>query len=164
MNDSLTCQLHLAFYRGEQHGRWLDRAIARHDRGPFSHVELVFAQHPRGRSVACFSSSWRDGGVRFKWLTLGGANAPKWAVLPVPMWPADVLRVRRWCVRQVGGRYDVPGVLAFKLPLVRDRLDWWFCSEICCRALQEAGLLRGVRPASLSPNGLFREFQKEVGR
>ncbi len=162
MNDHSICHLHLAFYNGRKHGRWLDRVIARHDRGPFSHVELVFTRHPRGRRVPCFSSSWRDGGVRFKWLALGGVNARKWTVIPVPLWPTDVLRVRNWCVGQVGGRYDVPGVLAFKLPFVRNRLDWWFCSEICTRALQQAGLLRGVRPASLSPNGLFRRFHQEV--
>ena len=163
-------RLYLAFYDGRACGTWFDRLVAAHDRGraagPFSHVELVFDLRPRGLSL-CFSSSWRDGGVRFKPIDLaagcGRHGARKWTLVPVPATAARVALVRAWCERRVGGRYDVPGVLAFKLPLVRHRLNWWFCSEICCAALQQSGLLRDALPHALSPNALFRLARRRFG-
>lgn len=147
--------LALAFYNGLEHGRLLDRIIARHDRGrsagPYSHVELVFNPHRAGLPV-CFSSSWRDGGVRFKRIDL--SEAGRWSLVPLAVTGADVNAVRSWCLRHVGGRYDVPGVLAFKLPLVRHRLNWWFCSEVCVAALQEVGLLPLVKAHRTTPNAL----------
>ena len=150
----LPARLHLAFYNGRACGTWLDRLIAAHDRGatagPFSHVELAFDFRPRGPSL-CFSSSWRDGGVRFKRIDL---HAPpvKWELVALPVPHADAALVRAWCLRHLGGRYDLPGVLAFKLPLVRHRLNWWFCSEVCAGALQQAGLFTNLRPHRISPN------------
>jgi hypothetical protein len=159
----LPSSIHLAFYRAE-HGRWLDRLVARHDRGPYSHVELVMSAMPRLGQPICFSSSWRDGGVRHKRIRLGGPDECRWDLLPVPVSPRDDEVLRRWCLKHVGGRYDLPGVLAFKLPFVRGRLTWWFCSEICVAAMQTAGHLPGERPESFSPNGLHRRWSKELAR
>lgn len=153
--------LHVAFYRGRDHGNWLDRAIARHDDGLYSHVELVFGPRPRIGRARCFSSSYRDGGVRFKSIALGGGPARKWDLLLLTPPVADVLSLDFWCKSKVGGNYDVPGVLAFKLPFVRERLGWWFCSEIVAAGLQRLGHLPGERPASLSPNKLYRKLRKE---
>ncbi|MEM7809227.1 MAG: hypothetical protein AAF561_14050 [Planctomycetota bacterium] len=156
--------VHLAFYRGGEHGRMLDRLVARHDPGPHSHVELVFDERPRLGTSVCFSSSWRDGGVRFKRLQLGGDRADRWDLVPVRLGPRQVDRLRRWCVNQVGGRYDIPGVLAFKWPCVRHRLNWWFCSEIMIAALQRVGLLEDLVPQRFTPNGLFHHVTKELAR
>ena len=157
MSTASSAALALAFYNGRDHGTWLDRAIARHDSGgsagPFSHAELVF-NPGAARADLCFSSSWRDGGVRFKRIDL---HAPpvKWELVALPVPHADAALVRAWCLRHLGGRYDLPGVLAFKLPLVRHRLNWWFCSEVCVAALQQAGLFDGLRPHRISPNRLY---------
>jgi hypothetical protein len=150
--------LHLAFYRGREKGDVLDRVIARHDRGPHSHVEIVFgplAVDPQ-RPAVCFSSSWRDGGVRFKAIRL---EPSLWDTVRIAASERDVAAVRRFCVRHVGGRYDVPGVLAFKLPrCLKHRQQWWFCSEIVVAALQTAGLLGGLDPTATTPNGLYRHL------
>ena len=148
-----TCPLFLAFFNGREHGRSLDRFVAAHDDGPYSHVELAFTDRPRRGTTLCTSASWRDGGVRFKAIAL---TSDRWDVLPIPAASRDVDRARRWCERRVGGRYDVPGVLAFKLPCLRQRLNWWFCGEFCTAALQHAGLLPRFEPSRLTPNGLFR--------
>ena len=123
-------------------------------------MELVLEAR-RGDTRLCFSSSWRDGGVRFRYIRLGETRgrpgARKWTLIPIPTRAAQVRLLRAWCAARLGGRYDVPGVLAFKLPLVRQRLNWWFCSEICCAALQEIGALgRDALPHQLSPNALYR--------
>ena len=80
----------------------------------------------------------------------------KWVRAPVIIEPEEARAMRAWSEKHVGGRYDIPGVLAFKLPFVRHRLNWWFCSEICTAALQQVGLLRGVKAHKTSPNSLFR--------
>jgi hypothetical protein len=113
----------------------------------------VFDRAP-GRYDLCFSSSWRDGGVRFKRIALDDPR--RWTLVPVPVSGEQAAAVRKWCLRRLGGRYDIAGVLAFKLPFVRQRLNWWFCSEIVTAALQQAGLLGGVQPHRISPNRLHR--------
>ena len=151
-------QLALAFYNGTQFGTWVDRLIAYHDRGenvgPYSHVELVIERVDEGESLCC-SASYRDGGVRFKRIDLDETPG-KWVLMPVIVEPEESAAMRTWCEKHVGGRYDIPGVLAFKLPWVRHRLNWWFCSEICTAALQQVGLLRDVKAHKTSPNSLFR--------
>ena len=157
MSPPYPTPLSLAFYDGRRFGTWLDRRVAAHDRGadagPFSHVELVFSREI-GETSCCFSSSFRDKRVRFRRIDLE-RPAGQWALVAVPATPTDAAKIRRWCATKLGGRYDLPGVLAFKLPLVRQRLNWWFCSEICAAALQQVGLLTTYRPATLTPNMLF---------
>ncbi len=57
----------------------------------------------------------------------------------------------------------MPGVLAFKLPCVRHRLGWWFCSEICVAGLQRVGLLTSITAELVTPNRLFRVVHEGVG-
>lgn len=145
--------MRLAFYKAEN-GKWLDREIARHD-DPYlySHVELAFwPTASDGRVWQCFSSSWRDGGVRYKHIDLSDG---KWDMLKVPASGSEITDVYHWCYGKRGGKYDIPGVLAFKIPLIRELGNCWFCSEICTAALQQVGLFGGVRPSKLSPNALF---------
>jgi hypothetical protein len=152
--------LHLAFYRGRDHGNWLDRLIAAHDDGPHSHVELVLSDRPRIGQAVCFGSSWRDQGVRFKRIPLGGDDATQWDLVPIPSTAREVGVVRHWCIDRVGGWYDLPGVLAFKLPFVREQLGWWFCSEIAVAALQQVGRFEELVPHRVSPNALFQQLMK----
>ena len=150
----------LAFYNGRDHGSLFDHAIAGHDRGrwagPYSHVELAFDDGQ------CFSSSIRDGGVRFKAIDLDH----KWTIVELVSHRREVERLRDWCGEQVGGRYDAVGVLAFKLPCLREVAGAWFCSEICTAALQQMrhppARLRHVTPSRVSPNRLYHLAQTEA--
>ena len=59
----------LAAYHGTRHGLSgiYNRAVRIVGRGPYSHVELVFAERDaveRGEPVESWSASWMDGGVR----------------------------------------------------------------------------------------------------
>ena len=139
------------------------RVAVESDRKPIQHLEggivreILVKENQRveeGQSL-CYSASYRDGGVRFKRIDLDETPG-KWVRAPVIIEPEEARAMRSWCEKHVGGRYDIPGVLAFKLPFVRHRLNWWFCSEICTAALQQVGLLRGVKAHKTSPNSLFR--------
>ena len=154
MDPPFPTPLCLAFFDAGLAASAAQRLVAGHDRGdcagPFCHAELAFDHQPPAATL-CFSSTFRDGGARFRRLDLTRG----WTLLRAPATPADVSRLRAWCRSRGGGRYDLSGVLAFKLPLVRQRRTRWFCSELCAAALHHAGLLGDADPARLSPNALF---------
>jgi hypothetical protein len=142
----------IAFYRADR-GTWIDRLIGSYDRGPYSHVELVFS------NGVCFSSSYRDGGTRFKQIDLDDG---KWDVFDLPrVSDSDEDDLWLWCRDQAGVKYDLIGVLAFKLPFRQDGRRW-FCSEVCSTGLiREGAMARGVGPGRViphrtTPNGLAR--------
>jgi hypothetical protein len=145
--------LALAFYRAED-GLLLDRMIRDLTQGPFSHVELVFADNlSPWRPPVCCSVSWRDGGRRFKRIDV---DTHRWEVVPVDTGARHALDVERWCTRQPQGRFDVPLALGIRLPVIRRLLSWRTSAEFCGLALQSIGLLQGVKASSLNPNSLRR--------
>lgn len=149
--------MELAFYRVEA-GNWIDRAIGLCNRGPFSHVELVLRRN--GNEGYCFSSSPRDGGVRFKHITF---DPGKWVfveVSPRDAFPRDAPAVKEvwdFCneTHRAGGKYDFAGVAGFVLPWAKDDGRRWFCSEICTAALQAAGQFLFAVPSRIGPNELY---------
>lgn len=136
----------VAFYIADR-GRLVDRLIADHDGGPFGHAELVFSD---GNA---FSSSIRDGGTRFKRIVF---DPDKWRFVPLNINAQQESIVRAWCDQRKGLKYDLVGVLAFKLPWRRHDRGKWFCSEACTAALKRLGYFSGIRPERVSPNGLYR--------
>lgn len=134
----------LAFYKAE-FGRWYEKLIAWYTIGPFSHCELVFGDD-------WFSSSPRDGGVRYKKIF---AVPGRWVFLEID---ANSDLIRNWCDTQVGKKYDWRGFFNFILPIGYSRSKW-FCSEICVAGLQQAGVLLGEKPHRFSPNCLWRMLQ-----
>jgi hypothetical protein len=135
----------LAFYRAIA-GGLLDWLIAMRHWGKYSHVELVFSD---GLS---FSSSIRDGGVRFKRIEY---KPDRWDFLDLPITAPEEYIVRRWAEDQLGKGYDKPGILAYINPLRKQDPNRYYCSEICCEALQQIGWFRDVDPAWVWPTKLF---------
>lgn len=97
--------------------RWLDR-------GPYSHVELVFSD---GVSA---SSSFIDGGIRFKEIAY---NPDHWDFIEVPAVLEDA--ARRWFREHMGHPYDLWGNVRFAIGFARDSNGAWFCSEAVMAAL-----------------------------
>ena len=97
--------------------RWLDR-------GPYSHCELVFSD---GVSA---SSSYIDGGVRFKTITY---NPEHWDFIEVP----EYLEAssRNWFREHNGEPYDLWGNVRFAFGFARESKGAWFCSEAVMAAL-----------------------------
>lgn len=154
--------MYLAFYRGGK--TWFDKLVKLRTNGEHTHVELVFspetaAQKERGYGVSFSSSQW-DGGTRFKDIEY---DRSKWDLVPVNAvsggaYPAASFEsgVREWCAARAGIPYDWRGVLGF---MVGERnpgdQDRWFCSEICCAALQQANVFCNLTPSRTSPESLW---------
>lgn len=113
-------------------GRWLDH-------GRFSHCEMQFSD---GLSA---SSSFMDGGVRFK--QIGYSSVGNWEFVELPSHLE--LMARCWFVEHEGAGYDVMGNLNALLGFVPHTSNKWFCSEAMAEALGFSDSWR------LKPNGLY---------
>ncbi len=132
--------MQVAFYKGTRPG-WqgiYSRAVRLIDRGPYSHVELVFSD---GMAA---SASFIDKGVRIKKIDFDPA---RWDFVPVP-W-ANEEKARAWFVQNQGMPYDILGNARFVFGFLPDSDHAAFCSEATAQAL---GFKDGWR---LGPNGLF---------
>ena len=144
----------IAFYRGRKSGkgimpvvfRALDSLTRTVTKGPYSHCEIVKVL-PTGETE-CFSSSYRDGGVRSKILSL---DSDSWDLVDAPYLTAEAVEeVKR---KTVGLKYDLVGAVGVVI-LSPDRPHKWFCSEL---AAEEIGLEQTWR---FSPNTLYSVVQR----
>ena len=148
------CNFKIAFYRGKKSGsglmpsvfRFLDSATRVLTKGPYSHCEIVEVL-PTGE-YKCFSSSYRDGGVRSKILSL---DSDSWDLVDAPYLTAEAVEeVKR---RTVGLKYDLVGAVGVVI-LSPDRPHKWFCSELAAEVI---GL---KEPWRFSPNTLYSVVQR----
>jgi len=116
----------IAFYKANHAGLpgLYNRAVKWWTNGPYSHCEILFSD---GR---CASSSYMDGGVRFKTMDL---DIEKWDFIRVPDWLED--DARRWFTLHYGDRYDLLGNFHFLFGPVAGEKGKWFCSEAVAAAL-----------------------------
>jgi hypothetical protein len=134
--------MELIFYKAR--GKLLDGAIRWKTWGPYSHCELRLEQH------LTFSSSYRDGGVRYRDMSIDPAKWDRLIVdLPTPA--ADLLM--KWTIRQ-HGNYDLWGILGFVFGKSIENTAEWYCSEICVDALNR--YLDLDLPRHISPNALYQ--------
>ena len=171
----------VAFYVARHGNKW-DRVVAAATGSLFSHCELVFGEEtgaewrlPKDPEAGyrdglpdldpvCFSASPREGGTRFKRIDLresGSDGTPKWKIVPLPMIDAPCgSRILAWCADNNGQRYDWPGVISLGLASVTlataEIPSWWFCSEVCFRALGNHEWFSGLEaPARVTPQRLY---------
>ena len=139
----------LAFYKGK--GDWLDWLIRLFTRSQYSHVEYVqdsTAMDDQGRHE-CWSSSFRDGGVRAKPILL---KDDKWDLVLLTWFDEDQ---RLLFALRKGEKYDYLGILFSQvLPFHIQRNGQWFCSEIV------ADVLSLKAPESYSPGRLKRAIDQ----
>lgn len=138
----------ILFYKAK-YGNYTDRVISLWTKGPYSHTELQFSDG------ICFSSSLWDGGTRFKNINI---KPERWDSIELDI--KNEYKIRSFCESQVKLPYDLRGIfgLAIKVKLAEKKK--WFCSEICCYALNLAGILVGVDP-NISPNLLYKTIKTE---
>lgn len=117
-----------AFYKATRPGPAgiYNRLVRLVDGGPYSHAELVFSD---GVSA---SSSYMDGGVRFKTIDF---DAGKWDLVDLDPSRFDEAAARAWFAAHEGAPYDIAGNLKFVWhwwPASRTR---WFCTSALAAAL-----------------------------
>lgn len=142
----------LAFYKGK--GNWIDWCIRFATRSEYSHVEIIYGHPERDRSEPqyCFSSSGRDGGVRFKSILLSEEN---WDIIQLD-W---IEHFNSKCSSEeyekfdaeLGKKYDFKGILLSQFfNFGRHDEKRWFCSELC------ASFIGLPNPQTYSPGSLFK--------
>ncbi len=115
-----------AFYKGTHPGMAgvYNRAVRLWTSSRYSHVELCFSDG------FCASSSFVDGGVRFKTIDL---NPDLWDLVPLP---ADLeAHARQWFLDHNGAAYDLFGNVHFLVAPVSGGSGNWFCSEAIAESL-----------------------------
>ena len=144
----------VAFYKGRD--RLFNRLVSWKDEGPYSHLEAVFdvtarwLDKPYNR-YECASSSFMDGGIRFKEIDL---TPEHWDICDVPAF--DAVRSRQWFVENefitlASGEkkrrpYDTRGLVNFVIPVGHSK-EGYFCDEAF---LASIGM---NEPFRFSPNG-----------
>lgn len=130
----------IAFYRGTHPGLpgVYNRAVRAWERGDYSHTEMMFSD---GMSA---SSSYMDGGVRFKKIDYSSDNWD-FVYLPVELEAA----AREYFKKHEGWPYDLMGNFHLVFGLAPEDKLKKFCSESCAEAV---GLTDGWR---FEPNVLY---------
>lgn len=137
--------MHIAFYKANSPGLagLYNRAVRWWTGGKYSHVELIFSN---GLSA---SSSFRDGGVRFKTIDYDMA---KWDIYPLHN--VNEAAALQWFQQHQGAPYDIVGNLHFLFNPIAGSVKKWFCSEAAAAAL-------GVNePWRCDPNSLHWLLQQ----
>lgn len=119
-------KLRVAFYKGTHPGLpgVYNRLVRWWTRSQYSHAELIFGDDQAA------SSSYMDGGVRFKSIEFDPAV---WDFVDVPERLASDAWF--WFEDHVGQAYDLLGNLHFVVWAVGDDKRKWFCSEAVAAAL-----------------------------
>ena len=91
--------------------------------GKYSHTELVFSD---GVSA---SSSWLDGGVRYRLITFDPA---KWDLIEID---GDEQAARQWFKDHAGDGFDIVGLFGFVWRRSTQNRARWFCSESVAASL-----------------------------
>jgi hypothetical protein len=112
--------MQLAMYKGPAKGflnNLAHYAICIFDFSKYSHCELVI----HGK---CYSSSFRDGGVREKTINLNDGHWDLYSINGASQWIA-----LDWFYKNKGKKYDWRGIIRFMLPFVKQKPNEFFCCE-----------------------------------
>jgi hypothetical protein len=116
----------IAFYKGlHRDSSLLDKGICIASFSRYSHCEIVFSDG------LCASSSWMDGGVRFKAINIGSGN---WDVYGLSIPDVQEALARSLFNLHEGSGYDVRGAVAARFGVDWRAKDAFFCSGICAEA------------------------------
>ena len=136
MQTTPTNTVYLALYKGRRDGAWYRPGVAAARLSDWISRSLTgspYSQCELGGPCAdgqydCYSSSIRDGGVRFKTMPL---PPEKWDLIPVDASPEQVHEA---LAATFGAKYDWAGATGVIARWRHDKRKW-FCSEWCAWTL-----------------------------
>lgn len=142
-------KIYLAFYKHKRKCNSIKNLLMRicdevtrlTTHGKYSHCEIAVLQ-PDGQYM-CYSSSYRDGGVRCKKMDL---PSDRWDLLEIELSNQTIVDFYQ---KTKGMRYDLIGALGVVLK-IRDSKTKYFCSEWCAECFGYDN------PQRISPNKLFK--------
>lgn len=156
----------LAFYKGTRaenpDAKLFDRLVTwwPKSRGRFSHAELATDQ--QAQDWCCWSSSFRDSGVRPKRINLASG---RWVLVVLPHHPEQPAVA--YFERHRGWWYDLPGIFGYVVPWLQQIRWWLYCSEAVAKALRAAALASELPlewPTSdIPPSALFAWAKDQPG-
>jgi len=118
----------------------------------YSHTEIIF------KGWLSFSSSEQDWWVRFKRIDF---ESDKWDFVDIRVSDKNYFKILSFAKSQVWDWYNYIWILFAQI--LNFNLKWkedWFCSEICSRVLEEAGLLPWLNSLFTCPAKLAQELDK----
>lgn len=137
-------KMKVAFLKGTG---FVDKLIKFWTMSRYSHCELVF-------SDGTWFGNALDGEMKTGFKTRD-ANPAYWDFIELPTSEADEIKIKAFCEDEKNCKYDWTGIfLSQFIPLGIQSKTKWFCSEICTAALQEIGMLKGIKPYRVSPGKL----------
>jgi hypothetical protein len=138
----------VAFYKDNSHV--FNALVSWWTRGPYSHCELIIGYTGDGKAI-CYSSSFRDGGVRLKIVDLIPEH---WDIVDIGGTESDAIAAVAWFAERVGAKYDVMGLVGCVFRSVADDRDKYYCSEAVAAAV---GFPESWR---MDPNTLYSVFTR----
>ena len=123
-------------------------------RSPYSHVELLFSDGQKFSAVP---------GVGTRFAPASPIESQCWDILVLPTTVEQEAKIRAFCEREVGCKYDWRGIFFSQIIRMRRHcMGRWFCSEVCTAGMQAGGFMPSATPCTLSP-GQFNTRLKEIG-
>lgn len=121
--------MYAALYKGE--GKLFNKITRWGEQSPYSHVELV--HHDKiFLATNGMSSSFQDGGVRFKQIRFKRDN---WDFVDISALVPDPTEVLDYFRQRVGSPYDTKNIIRFGFAPTKQNVNKYICSEICAGAL-----------------------------
>lgn len=139
-------KVYLALYKGRKSGwtpkaltmRFVDWSIRKATHSGYSHCEIAVPVAGSDRLFDCYSSSFRDGGVRCKRMPL---PVDKWDLIELATPNLRFGRLGALWAETKGRPYDLTGALCvktiFRKIWLKESADKWFCSEWCAEVMGE---------------------------
>ncbi len=137
---------YVVFYKGKRPFYQVKYAVSdflirKFTKSKYSHCEIA-VQIKNSDSYLCFSSSFRDGGVRAKVIKL---KEHHWDFVKVDV---DEDKLYEFFDNTVGMKYDLLGCLGILSNKIKHKKNKYFCSEWC------AEVLGYENPEKMTPGGL----------
>ena len=138
---------YVIFYKGKRPFYKVKHAVSdflirKFTKSKYSHCEIAI-QIKNSDSYLCFSSSFRDGGVRAKVIKL---KEHHWDFIKVDV---DEDKLYEFLDSTIDMKYDLLGCLGIVSDKIKHEKNEYFCSEWC------AEVLGYENPEKMTPGGLY---------